>query len=102
MDGVAAEAGALAADVVAAGALAADVALDELEHAAASNAIGTTAVAVQTNRILLATCGHSFFTKCTLKRAVAIPHAGACEQNDRGAPRSGITKNGRRLSQTGQ
>ena len=35
MDGVAAEAGALAADVVAAGALAADVALDELEHAAA-------------------------------------------------------------------
>jgi hypothetical protein len=59
MDGVAAvEAGALAAGVVAAGVLVAD-GLDELEHAAASNAIGTTAVAVQTNRILLATSGHS-------------------------------------------
>jgi hypothetical protein len=102
MDGVpAAEAGALAAGVVAAGVFAADGLLDELEHAAASNAIGTTAVAVQTNRILLATSGHSFFTKSTLKRAVAIPHAGACEQTDRGAPRSGITMN-RRLSQTGQ
>ena len=99
MDGDAAAAG-LAADVEAGGELAAGVVLDELEQAAASNAIGTKAVAVQTNRILLATSGHSFFTKCTLKRAVAIPHAGACEQNDRGAPRSGITMNGR-LSQTG-
>jgi hypothetical protein len=71
MDGVAAEeAGALAAGVVAADVLAADGLLDELEHAAASNAIGTTAVAVQTNRIILATSGHSFFTKCTLKRAL--------------------------------
>jgi hypothetical protein len=82
MDGDAAadavEAG-LAADVLAGAELAADVVLDELEHAAASNAIGTMAVAVQTNRILLATGGHSF-TKCTLKRAVAISHAGACEQ----------------------
>jgi hypothetical protein len=87
MDGVAAaEAGALAAGVEAAGALAADVALDELEHAAASNAIGTKAVAVQTNRILLATGGHSF-TRCTRKRAVAISHAGAGEQ--RTAPRRG-------------
>jgi hypothetical protein len=80
MDGVpAAEAGALAAGVEAAGALAADVLLDELEHAAASNEIGIKAVTVQTNRILLATGGHSF-TRCTLKRAVAISHAGACEQ----------------------
>jgi hypothetical protein len=56
MDGdAAAEAGELAAGVLAAGELAADVVLDELEHAAASNAIGTKAVAVPTKRILLAT-----------------------------------------------
>jgi hypothetical protein len=86
IDGVAAaEAGALAAGVVAAGALAVDVVLDELEHAAASNAIGTKAVAVQTNRILLATGGHSF-TRCTRKRAVAISHAGACEQRTTARP----------------
>jgi hypothetical protein len=48
---------ALAADVAAVGELAAGVLLDELEQAAASNAIGTRAVAVQTNRVLLATGG---------------------------------------------
>jgi hypothetical protein len=61
-----------------------DEVLDELDelHAAAVNASGIRAAAVQTTRILLATGAYSFtsFTQCTLTRAVASSHAGAGEQ----------------------
>jgi hypothetical protein len=93
IDGLAAaeadEAGALAADDVAAAELGADVLLlDELEHAAASSATGTRADAVQTNRIFLATGGHSFTQLHA--RACGFYLARWCVRaRDRGGPRSG-------------
>jgi hypothetical protein len=81
------EAGALAADVAAAVELAVGVELDELEHAAASNATGTKAVVVKINRIFLATGEYSFMFGRTPKHAVANSHARAREQKT--AARSG-------------
>ena len=52
---------------------------DELEQAAAITAIGIRAATVPAKRILLATGGYSF-TRCTLVRALASSHAGACEE----------------------
>jgi hypothetical protein len=84
------EDGAAGMDVAAVVALAAAVllgeltALDELdelelEHAAASNAIGTREAAVETRRTLLATGGYSFnsFYRCTSKKCGCGSRAGA-------------------------
>jgi hypothetical protein len=84
------EDGAAGMDVAAVVALAAAVllgeltALDELdelelEHAAASNAIGTREAAVETRRTLLATGGYSFnrFYRCTSKKCGCGSRTGA-------------------------
>jgi hypothetical protein len=60
IDGVAAAAAVALAVGAVVGVVLDEVVVDELPHAAAANAIGIRAAAVQAKRILLATGGYSF------------------------------------------
>ena len=86
MDGAAGIDGVAPAVALAVGVVVDEV-VDELLHAAAVNAIGTRAAAVQAKRIILATGAYSFtsFIKCTLARALASSPAGAGELRTVGA-----------------